>query len=164
MNHLPLALLLSLGLSLGSAAIQAEVSVEQGYVRASAPGMNTGAAFLTLHNAAMAPVSLIGAQTPAANSTELHNHVEQDGILQMRQVAAIEIPAQGSVSLKPGGYHLMLMGLKAPLEEGGEMELLLEFSSGQRAQLRLPIKKIHGQMTPKQMHQGEHSMPEKTHN
>ncbi|MFT6916948.1 MAG: copper(I)-binding protein [Motiliproteus sp.] len=163
MKNLPLVLLLSLGLGLSSTLIQADVSIEQGYVRASPPGISNGAAFLTLHNSAITPVSLIAARTPAANSAELHNHVEQDGVLRMRQVPEIKIPAQGSISLQPGGYHVMLMGLKAPLKAGSEMPLMLEFSSGQSTEFSLPIRKT-GPMKKMKMPQGGHSLPEKTLN
>ena len=144
---------LGLGLAayLSSVHALAEVSIEQGYFRASPPGVKHGAAFMTLHNSGTTPVSLTRADTEAANSTELHNHIEQDGVMRMRQVGTIEIPAKGSVNLQPGGYHIMLMGLKAPLIEGQKATLSLEFSSGQREQLLLPIQKIQTQQMPSTM-------------
>lgn len=154
---LAIGLSLSFGLSFGLSSIaKADISVEQGYFRASPPGVNSGAAFLSLHNSDKAQVLLTGVQTPAADSAELHNHVEHQGMMQMRRVEAISIPPQGSVNLEPGGYHIMLMGLKAPLKAGNEMMLRLEFSDGQSIKLLLPIKKIQGHNSPKMMKHSSH--------
>lgn len=149
----------SLGLTLSSAGVLADVSVEQGYFRASPPGASTAAAFLSLHNSDRVPVSLTGAQTPAASSVELHTHVEQGEILQMRRVDAIEIPAQGSLNLQPGGAHIMLIGLRAPLQEGDEQMLMLRLSNGESIHLMLAVRKTQPNGAPAMKLHQPHSTP-----
>ena len=65
--------------------------------------------------------------TAAAATAQLHESVEKDGVATMQPVETLEIPAGGSVELKPGGYHIMLMGLKAPLKKGDMIMLELKF-------------------------------------
>lgn len=140
-----LGITLGLALSLTTtlvATAQAEVSVDQGYVRATPPGVSNGAAFMTLHNSSDQPVSLLQVSTPVAASPELHQNIEKDGMMQMRQVKALEVPAGGNLQLQPGGYHVMLMGLKGPLKEGGEVMMTLNFSDGQSLHLMLPVQRI----------------------
>ncbi|MEH6472380.1 MAG: copper chaperone PCu(A)C [Halopseudomonas sp.] len=156
------SLALAISLSLSSTITLAEVTTEHGYFRATPPGVTNAAAFITLHNSDNAPVSLIQAQTPVAKKAELHNHIEHDGMMQMRQVEAVEIPSQGSISLKPGSYHIMLMGLNKPLAEGNEETLTLKFSNGQSTQLTLQVKKTQGNTMSNGSHQGSHSMPMKS--
>ncbi|MBA5764857.1 copper chaperone PCu(A)C, partial [Vibrio sp. 404] len=83
--------------------------------------------------------SLVAASTPAARVAELHNHVDVDGVMQMRRVEAVPVPANASVSLAPGGYHLMLIDLAAPLHEGDEVTLSLTFDDGQTLELEAPV-------------------------
>ncbi|MEH6826399.1 MAG: copper chaperone PCu(A)C [Motiliproteus sp.] len=147
------------GLILSSAGVRAEVNIEQGYFRASPPGVSTAAVFLSAHNSGTAPISITAAQTPAASNAELHNHIEHEGMLQMRQVDAIEIPAQGSVRLQPGGYHIMLIGLKTALKEGDEQMLMLTLSSGEMIHLTLPVRKIQPTAESEKKHHQPHNMP-----
>jgi hypothetical protein len=152
-NRLALRLIAGLTMSLTTASALADISVEQGYVRATPPGVTTGAAFLTLHNSDNQPVALKRVTSPIASNPELHQHIEHDGMMQMRKVDAIEVPPNGSVSLQPGGYHIMLLGLKGALKEGDEVVLMLEFSDGQSTRLALPVKKIRSaQAMPKVDH------------
>lgn len=103
------------------------ISVEAPFARASAGPVKNGAAFLTLKNGGGEADRLIAARAPVADRVELHTHLHENGVMKMRQVEAIEIPAGGMAMLKPGGDHVMLMGLKAPLQEGGSFPLTLVF-------------------------------------
>jgi periplasmic copper chaperone A len=71
---------------------------------------------------------LIGVSTPAAQQAELHQTTNQGGIMRMRPVAGLELPAGKSVSLRPGGYHIMLTGLKTQLQPGQNIPLHLTFA------------------------------------
>lgn len=103
------------------------ISVEAPFARASAGPVKNGAAFLTVKNGGGEADRLIAARAPVADRVELHTHLHENGVMKMRQVEAIEIPAGGTAMLKPGGDHVMLMGLKAPLQEGGSFPLTLVF-------------------------------------
>jgi len=124
---------------LASSASHAEVEVQHGYVRATAPGAPNSAGFMVLANNGKAPLSLTGAASPSATAVELHNHVNENGVLRMRREAAIALPPGTLVELKPGSYHLMLLGLSEPLKEGQSVPMRLTFSDGSEQQLSLPV-------------------------
>lgn len=109
-------------------------------VPASSP--NT-AAFFVLHNPGPRPVALVKAYSSAAGATELHGMSMKDGKSQMRPLARIEVPAQDSVALAPGGTHVMLIGLKAPLPEGARVPLQLTFSDRTTLSLELTVRPAH---------------------
>ena len=106
------------------------IEVTQPWARASAGAAKMGAAYLTLHNAGPAADRLVSASTPASASVEMHTVLKDGDILRMRPVAAIDIAAGSTTKLQPGGYHLMLMGLKAPLKTGDHFPLELKFEHG----------------------------------
>ena len=107
------------------------VFVEDIYVRAVPPGqLNTGV-FMILNNKTDAIQSIVNAQSSAAKVVELHTHVHEDGMMKMRRIDKIDIPANGQTVLKPGGLHVMLMGLNQQIEEGRPVEVILEFANGE---------------------------------
>jgi len=123
------AIALTLGaiLALAGGANASSVMVMKAYARASAtPGAETGAAYVSVmvHGGAD---RLVAVSTPAAKMAGLHKTEEVDGVMKMVHVEAIDVPANGMLQMKPGGYHIMLMGLKVPLKEGDEIELTLTF-------------------------------------
>ncbi|WP_205741914.1 copper chaperone PCu(A)C [Halomonas marinisediminis] len=146
------ALLASLA---SSAALADSLRVEGAHVRAVPPVSTTTAAFMVLHNEGEADRSLVAASTPAARVAELHNHVDVDGVMQMRRVEAVPVPANASVSLAPGGYHLMLIDLAAPLHEGDEVTLSLTFDDGQTLELEAPVRRIETMNHDQMDHQPE---------
>lgn len=85
-----------------------------------------GAAWLTVRNSGAAD-RLLGAESPAAERVELHRHIHRDGVMTMRRVEAIDIPAGGAAALEPGGDHLMLFGLEPGLKTDGSFPLTLLF-------------------------------------
>ena len=86
---------------------------------------------------------LIKAKSSAASLVELHEHVNDHGVMRMREVkAGLAINPSTPVVMKPGGYNIMLIGLKAPLEEGTAIDLSLEFESGKTFELTVPIVSI----------------------
>lgn len=95
---------------------------------------STSAAYMTLVNRADEPDMLISAATDAVEVVELHNNeIDENGVMRMRPVESIEIPAKGEVALAPGGYHVMLIGLKQDLVEGATVNLTLTFeNAGER--------------------------------
>ena len=120
--------LLCAGLVLGAAGAQAQVRVEKGWTRASVPGAKVAGGYMTIRNAGAAPDRLVSASSPAAAKVELHVHLNENGVMRMREVPeGYAIPAKGTFELKPGGAHLMFMDLKAPLKEGGKVPVTLKF-------------------------------------
>ncbi|KAF0221208.1 MAG: hypothetical protein FD176_3226 [Rhodospirillaceae bacterium] len=116
----------------------APVAVEKPWARATAGQAANGAAYLTL----VGPENgdrLVSAASPVAEVVELHTHIEEDGIMRMRAVEAIPVPAGGTVELKPGGLHIMLIGLKAPLKEGRRFPLTLTFERAGPIRMEIPV-------------------------
>lgn len=113
-------------LSSFAAAEEANVTVSQAWARSTPGGARNGAAFLQV-TAKGSPDKLVGAKSDVAEQVELHNHIHEDGVMRMRRVDAIDVPAGQSVTLEPGGYHLMLMNLKRPLKVGESLDLTLIF-------------------------------------
>ncbi len=97
------------------------------WVRMMPPGMPSTAAYLTLRNNTARDVEIVSGASPVAATTELHDHIEDEhGVMRMREVGSITIPANGQVKLQPGGLHVMLIDLHSPLETGRQVPLQLE--------------------------------------
>ncbi len=121
-----------------AAPVTAVVHAEGATAYATAAGSTNGAVFLTLHNQQTAADKLVGASSPVATTVELHESaVDANGVATMTKVDAIEIPAGQQVSLKPDGYHIMLLGLNAPLTEGTPFDITLDFENA--ADVTLPV-------------------------
>ncbi|ATG72643.1 hypothetical protein CGX12_08905 [Zobellella denitrificans] len=143
------------GLVLLSGASWAQVAVSEGYVRATPPmGPNT-AAFMQLENNGDRDLALVSATSPQAEKVELHTVLEQEGVMRMREVERIAVPAGERVSLQPGGLHIMLLGVKQPLAAGDEVSLELRWDNGDTEQLTLPVKDIRTQSQAAHGH-GQH--------
>lgn len=121
------------------------VSVNHAWARASATSQaRTGAVYLKLQNHSDRDIVVTGASTRAAKRAELHTHImTEDGVMQMREVEhGIAVPASGSAELKPGGLHIMLMGLAAPLGEGEIFDMTLTFSDGSEDTFAVEVKGV----------------------
>jgi copper(I)-binding protein len=103
------------------------IKVEDAFARAMPPGARTAGAYLTIENRGSQPDRLLSARSPRAGAVELHRMSEQDGVMRMRPVDAIPVPAGQTVKLTPGGLHLMLIDPKPPLKEGEHIPLTLRF-------------------------------------
>jgi len=129
------------------AAGPAAVTVGDAYARAVPPGQPNSGVFMTLTNDSTQARALVAARSPAAETVELHTHTNDGGVMRMRKIERIEIPAGGSVQLKPGGLHVMLIGLNGDLPPGGTVALELSFDDGSRTQVQAPVRTI--ETTPK---------------
>ncbi len=128
------------GLSLGLQA--AEIGVTDPYARAVPPGQPNSAVFMSLTNRSSKDRALVGAESSAAKVVELHTHVNEGGMMRMRRVERIDLPAGQSVALKPGGLHVMLIGLKQNMAAGDEVDLTLIYDDGDKAMIKAPVRKI----------------------
>ena len=126
----PLAFAFALSVALP--AVAAEVTVTEAWVRGTVAGQRATGAFMTL--TARADMALVGASSPVAKVVEVHEMALDGGVMKMRAVSRIDLPAGKPVALKPGGYHVMLMALQAPVAEGTKVPIALEFEArgGQR--------------------------------
>lgn len=117
-----------LAMLLCALGIAAEVSVAEVWSRATIPGQEAGAIFARI-TGGDADDRLLGAASEAAATVELHEHaMGQDGVGQMREIAGgLAIPAGSRVELKPRSYHIMLIGLRAPLAKGATVPVTLRF-------------------------------------
>ena len=132
------------GLCLASgvwAAAADQVTVADAYVRLAPPSAPATGAFMVLKNAGDKAVPLVNAATQVANVTELHNHINDNGVMRMRQVKEIVVPAKGEVALKPGSYHVMLIDMKAPLAEGEHVVIKLGFADGSSKEVHAVAQK-----------------------
>ena len=141
--------LLALALPVLGAGAADEVAVEDPWAREVPPVMSTSAGFLTLKNTGSAEHKLVAAHSTAAGMVELHTHINDDGVMRMRQVENIPVAAGSSTKLEPGGYHLMLMMLKNPLVGGEHINITLEFEDGSTKDIKAEVRKHH---MPKSMH------------
>lgn len=127
MKHVLAALAVLCGVLGASSDVWAgSLSVEKPWARATAGQAANGAAYLTVVNVDGAD-RLVSVASPVAATVELHTHINEDGVMRMRPVPGIEIPAGGRAVLEPGGFHIMLIGLKGPLKEGRRIPLTLTF-------------------------------------
>lgn len=124
-----------------TAATSSLVATEA-YARAVPPGQTNSAVFMQLQNTDRQAHALVKAASPVAKVVELHNHLNDNGVMKMRQVEQIELPAGKTVALKPGSFHIMLIGLKQPLKVGETVELSLSFEDGTSLQLSAPVQEV----------------------
>ncbi len=128
-----------------------DLAVHKPWARASIGQAQAGAAYVTVMNQGSLPDRLIAVEGEVANRVELHTHMMEDGVMKMRPVKAIEVAPGEPAVLKPGGLHIMLIGLKAPLVEGQSFPLTLVFENSGRVEIEVPI----GEATAME-HQMEH--------
>ena len=107
-----------------------QVTVQDPYVRLAPPNAPATGAFMVIRNAGDKDVKVVKADNPVSRVTELHTHLNEGGVMKMRPVPAIDVKAGGEAVLKPGGLHVMLIDLKAPMKEGDTVPLTLTFDDG----------------------------------
>ena len=119
------------------------IVVEQPWARATPAGAPTGAAYATLVNKSNAGDQLTAASSDVAATVQIHQMSVVKGVMEMHQLAdGLAIPAGASVTLKPGSYHVMLIGLKKPLIAGETLPLTLTFANAGNISVTVPIKPV----------------------
>ena len=136
------ALILSLGLL--AAAVQAQTTATEAWARGTVAAQKASGAFVQLRSPDAA--RLVAASSPVAGRVEIHEMAMDDGVMRMRQLPALELPAGKLVELKPGGLHLMLMDLKSPLKAGETLPLTLTVERAgkpvETLQLQVPVRAL----------------------
>lgn len=107
-----------------------------GKMDSSAPGV----VYVTISNTGKEADSLLSASSDAAQTLELHETKNEAGVMKMRPVQKIGVPAGGKIEMKPGGYHMMLMGLKRDLKPGDKVHVTLKFERGGEVPVDAPVK------------------------
>ena len=134
-------LVMILAASTFAVAAKETVSIEHAWVRATTPGQDVGAAYMTF--ASKQDVTLIRIESDATKSVEIHSMSMQNGVMKMRMLETLPIKAGKPYKLEPGGFHLMLFDLKKPLAAGQQVKFELTFKSGNtefKQQIKAPIK------------------------
>jgi len=115
-----------------------DIQVEDAWSRATVPGQEAASADMTITSKQNA--MLIGVSTPVSRAVEMHRMTSENSMMKMREVKTIELPAGKRVELGASGYHLMLVGLKAPLKEGDTIPLTLSIKSGKLGVAKVQAK------------------------
>ena len=137
-SALLLASLLGAPLAMAQAAKAGLVEIGHPYARSTAAGQAMSSAYLSLKNAGKGD-KLLSVSTPVASVVEMHSMSMDGNVMRMRQIDAIDLPAGQVVELKPGGLHLMLMGLKQPLATGSQFEMTLVFEQAGPVKVQVQV-------------------------
>ncbi len=132
-------------ISVAAAAQSGELRITGAWARATPGGAQTAAAYVTIESPG--GDKLTGVSTPAAQKAEIHAMTMNNGVMQMREVDGVDLPPAQKVTLKPGGYHIMLQGLAKPLEAGQTFPLTLDFAKAGMRQVTVTVEKV-GAMGP----------------
>jgi copper(I)-binding protein len=144
MKHVVAALVLLCGYALTAEAQQASgggIEIEHAWARATPGAAKTGAAYLTLVNKGAEADRLVGAATPVAEATQFHAEINDNGVIKMRRVSAIDLKTGTPVVFKPGVLHIMLVNLKQPLKAGDHFPLTLTFEKAGSKEVEVEIEK-----------------------
>lgn len=116
-----------------------DLAIMHPWTRAAGARAN-GAAFMRLRNTGAQPDRLISASTPAARVVELHTMIRDGDVMRMRPVTDIAVAPGQTVELRPGGFHVMLIGLTGPMAQGGRVPLTLRFERAGEVQVELSVE------------------------
>ncbi len=130
--------LLALSASSISAVSAADLDIKSPWVRGTVAGQKATGAFMELTSAS--GVAIVGASSPVANITEIHEMKMDGGIMKMRAIPRLDVAAGKPVSLAPGGYHVMLMDLKQQLKKGDVVPLTLQIESKDKRVETIEVK------------------------
>ncbi len=127
---------------LATPAWASALTVADGQVRVPMPGRTVTAGYFTVHNDSADEVSLLSAHSGAFERAELHQHTHHDGVMRMVQVEHVAIAAKSSVTMQPGGLHLMLFNPVQPLLAGESVAVTLQFSNGEQLEISMPLTEM----------------------
>ena len=128
--------------------VQAQLQIEKPWARATAPGARVAGGYRVIRNAGAAGDRLVSATSPASAKVELHVHVNDNGVMKMREVPGYEVPARGAFELKPGGAHLMFVDIKQPFKEGDKVPVKLKFEKAGELGAEFHVGRLGGSAPP----------------
>ncbi|HET7365671.1 MAG TPA: copper chaperone PCu(A)C [Burkholderiales bacterium] len=141
---------LMLLLALAATPAAAQIAVEDAWIRATPPGARTAAGYLVI--SADTADRLVSVTSPAAERVETHVTVHEGDVARMREVKGYDVPAHGTLELKPGGAHLMFVNIKAPMKEGMSVPATLKFQHLGNFRVDFQVRPLAGA----EHHRGEH--------
>lgn len=130
-----------------------QLEVTNAFVREMPPVAPATGAFMQLKNTSNKTITLVKAHSDAAEIVELHTHIHENGVMRMREIPQITLEANQTVSLEPGGLHIMLIKPTRALTAGDKVEITLEMADGSTTHITAEVKKI---MPGKTMQQHKH--------
>ncbi|MTI42699.1 hypothetical protein JM93_02910 [Roseibium hamelinense] len=136
-----------------------DLIIENTWTRATPPRAKAGGGFITITNNGSKEDRLVAATSPVSPRVELHEMAVNDGVMQMRELAdGITIPAGETISLEPGGLHIMFMGIGEGFKQGSQVPVTLSFEHGGDIEVNLSVAKIGAKnMEHGSMDHGDHS-------
>lgn len=123
-----------------------DLVIAKAWSRATVGTVRPAVGYLTISNAGAVADRLVAAASPVAARVELHRSVMKGGMMRMEPVDGIDVPAGGRATLAPGGYHLMLVGLKKALKEGMRVPLTLTFAKAGKVEIEMKVMPLGGGM------------------
>ena len=129
---------LALALMFFGAATQADVTVKESWVRGTTPAQKATGAFMEITSSEAA--ALLSASSPVAGVVEIHTMKMEDGVMKMRALPKLDLPAGKAVKLAPGGNHVMLMDLKQQMKKGDVVPITLKIEGADKKVQTLEIK------------------------
>ncbi len=138
-----LSLLITVAIALGAQAqTSGNITVQSIWARATPPGAKTAAVYLTLANNGTTDDKLVAASTPIAGMAGLHTEIMDNGVMKMRPLKSVDVKPGGTATLKPGGRHIMLMGLKQALKQGDHFPITLTFEHAPPLTVQVEVAKV----------------------
>ena len=145
-------LLAALACVRAAAGAEPSIHIVDAWARATPPGVENGAVYCKIQNHGGAD-RLVGARSSAARTVEIHASVAQNGVVEIRRIDALPLDTGAAVELTPGGTHVMLVGLAAPLVAGAKIELTLVFATAGMVTVEVPVVDARA---PPAAHEHEH--------
>jgi copper(I)-binding protein len=137
---LGLALMLAMSTALAHDYQVGDLKIAHPWTRATPPAAKMGGVFLSVNNLGAEGDTLLKAESPVAEVTELHQMEMLDGVMKMRKVESLAVPARGELKLAPGGLHIMLINLKQGLKEGEKIPLKLTFAKAGVVEVKVRVE------------------------
>jgi hypothetical protein len=129
---------------LSHAQSKGDLQLERPWARATPPGASVGGGYVVIRNKGAAGDRLVGVSSPVSARMEMHEMAMDKDIMRMREVKGFDVPARGAVELKPGGYHLMFIELKAPLKAGDKVPVTLHFEKAGEVKAEFAVEAMGG--------------------
>jgi copper(I)-binding protein/cytochrome oxidase Cu insertion factor (SCO1/SenC/PrrC family) len=123
--------------------------IKDAWIREAHPEAKVNAGYMTLHNAGSEDMVLVGVKSQAHDKAELHEMVMTEGMMNMRRITSLSIPAGGETQLRPGAKHLMLMGPRKPLSRGQKVSITFVFQSGKEQTVTVPVMIVDASRSPR---------------
>ena len=120
----------------------ADFSFEKAWIKAVPPSLKISAMFGVIKNNTDKDIKLMSVRGDIAKNIEIHNHIKTNGVMKMRKIPFLMIPAKGEIELKPMHEHIMFIGLKKQLEIGSTHKMILIFEKGEKLEVDVKVKKM----------------------